>query len=64
MSRYDILLKQSVGTEDLFMGLSGKDPSSMCCEALLVIFFSSVPFLHFFFFVIRLRALMEDWLFS
>nr|XP_020480374.1 protein PIH1D3 [Monopterus albus]XP_020480375.1 protein PIH1D3 [Monopterus albus] len=33
---YDILLKQSVGTEDLFLGLSGKDPSSICCEAMLV----------------------------
>ncbi|KAI3374658.1 hypothetical protein L3Q82_021235 [Scortum barcoo] len=34
--KYEILLKQSVGTEDLFLGLSGKDPSSMCCEAMLV----------------------------
>ncbi|XP_028987852.1 protein PIH1D3 [Betta splendens] len=33
---YEIILKQSVGTEDLFLGLSGKDPSSMCCEAMLV----------------------------
>uniref|UniRef100_A0A3B3TXR2 Dynein axonemal assembly factor 6 n=2 Tax=Poecilia latipinna TaxID=48699 RepID=A0A3B3TXR2_9TELE len=29
---YEIILKQSVGTEDLFLGLSQKDPSSMCCE--------------------------------
>lgn len=36
--RYDIILKQSVGTEDIFIGLSGKDPSSMCCEAMLVTF--------------------------
>ncbi len=34
--RYEMLLKQSVGTEDLFLGLNGKDPSSMCCEAMLV----------------------------
>lgn len=34
--RYEIILKQSVGTEDLFLGLTGKDPSSMCCEAMLV----------------------------
>ncbi|XP_034468888.1 protein PIH1D3 [Hippoglossus hippoglossus] len=33
---YEIILKQSVGTEDVFLGLSGKDPSSMCCEAMLV----------------------------
>ncbi|KAK2822765.1 hypothetical protein Q5P01_022830 [Channa striata] len=33
---YEIILKQSVGTEDLFLGLSGKDPSSMCCEAMVV----------------------------
>lgn len=36
--RYEIILKQSVGTEDLFLGLNGKDPSSMCCEAMLVIY--------------------------
>ncbi|XP_067385406.1 protein PIH1D3 isoform X2 [Channa argus] len=34
---YEIILKQSVGTEDLFLGLSGKDPSSMCCEAMVKI---------------------------
>ncbi|NP_001002309.1 dynein axonemal assembly factor 6 [Danio rerio] len=33
---YEIVLKQSVGTEDLFLGLSRKDPSSMCCESMLV----------------------------
>ncbi|XP_056149404.1 protein PIH1D3 [Lampris incognitus] len=33
---YEIILKQNVGTEDLFLGLSRKDPSSMCCEAMLV----------------------------
>ncbi|MED6266770.1 hypothetical protein CHARACLAT_005481 [Characodon lateralis] len=33
---YEIILKQNVGTQDLFLGLSRKDPSSMCCEAMLV----------------------------
>uniref|UniRef100_A0A3B4BB03 PIH1D1/2/3 CS-like domain-containing protein n=1 Tax=Periophthalmus magnuspinnatus TaxID=409849 RepID=A0A3B4BB03_9GOBI len=33
---YEVIMKQSVGTEDVFLGLSGKDPSSMSCEALLV----------------------------
>ncbi|KAM4605726.1 dynein axonemal assembly factor 6 [Polymixia lowei] len=33
---YEIILKQNLGTEDLFLGLSRKDPSSMCCEAMLV----------------------------
>ncbi|XP_074508281.1 dynein axonemal assembly factor 6 [Sebastes fasciatus] len=33
---YEIILKQNVGTEDLFLGLNRKDPSSMCCEAMLV----------------------------
>ncbi|KAM9844964.1 dynein axonemal assembly factor 6 [Aulostomus maculatus] len=34
--KFEIILKQRVGTEDLFLGLSRKDPSSMCCEAMLV----------------------------
>ncbi|XP_030629273.1 dynein axonemal assembly factor 6 [Chanos chanos] len=34
--KYEIILKQSIGTEDLFLGLSGKDPSSMCCDSMLV----------------------------
>ncbi|XP_061835852.1 dynein axonemal assembly factor 6 [Nerophis lumbriciformis] len=33
---YEVMLKQSVGTEDVFLGLNRKDPSSMCCEAMLV----------------------------
>ncbi|MCJ8744989.1 hypothetical protein PDJAM_G00125120 [Pangasius djambal] len=33
---YEIILSQSVGTEDLFLGMSQKDPSSMCCESMLV----------------------------
>lgn len=34
--RYDIILKQRVGTEDLFLGMSQKDSSSMCCESMQV----------------------------
>ncbi|XP_077163994.1 dynein axonemal assembly factor 6 [Paroedura picta] len=33
---YEILFKQQVGTEDLFLGMSRKDPSTACCEAMLV----------------------------
>ncbi|KAF7692628.1 protein PIH1D3 isoform X2 [Silurus meridionalis] len=33
---YEIILKQSVAAEDLFLGMSRKDPSSMCCESMLV----------------------------
>ncbi|KAF4076627.1 hypothetical protein AMELA_G00217240 [Ameiurus melas] len=33
---YEIILKQSVATEDLFLGMSQKNPSSMCCESMLV----------------------------
>lgn len=44
--RYDIILQQSVGTEDVFIGLSGKDPSSMCCEAMLVILYLTGIFLY------------------
>uniref|UniRef100_A0A8C6UK41 PIH1 domain containing 3 n=1 Tax=Neogobius melanostomus TaxID=47308 RepID=A0A8C6UK41_9GOBI len=33
---FEVIMKQSVGTEDIFLGLNGKDPSSMSCEALLV----------------------------
>jgi hypothetical protein len=36
LCRYEIILKQNVGTEDVFLGLSGKDPSSMKCEAMKV----------------------------
>uniref|UniRef100_A0A8C2KAA2 PIH1 domain containing 3 n=1 Tax=Cyprinus carpio TaxID=7962 RepID=A0A8C2KAA2_CYPCA len=34
---YEIVLKQSVGTEDLFLGFSRKDPSSMCCDSMVVL---------------------------
>ncbi|XP_006871129.1 PREDICTED: protein PIH1D3 [Chrysochloris asiatica] len=33
---YEILFKQQVRTEDVFLGLSRKDPSTACCEDLLV----------------------------
>ncbi|KAJ8348218.1 hypothetical protein SKAU_G00268070 [Synaphobranchus kaupii] len=33
---YDIVLKQRVRTEDIFLGMSRKDPSSMCCESMVV----------------------------
>ena len=33
---FDVLHKQSIGTEDVFLGLSGKDPSSNNSDALLV----------------------------
>ena len=33
---YDILHKQHVGTEDVFLGLSDRDPSSNHCDSLLV----------------------------
>ncbi|KAK1931160.1 Protein PIH1D3 [Phytophthora citrophthora] len=34
--RFAILYKQSVMTEDVFLGLSDKDPSSAHCEAMVV----------------------------
>ncbi len=30
---YELLYKQSVGTEDVYLGLSGRDPSSACCDS-------------------------------
>lgn len=33
---YEILYKQNVGTEDVFLGIGGLDPSSRCCQDLLV----------------------------
>jgi hypothetical protein len=33
---YEILYKQAVSTEDMYIGLSGRDPSSGSCEDLLV----------------------------
>lgn len=33
---YEILFKQHVGTEDVFFGMSRKDPSTACCEDMVV----------------------------
>ncbi|XP_037368016.1 dynein axonemal assembly factor 6 [Talpa occidentalis] len=33
---YEIVFKQHVGTEDIFLGLSRKDTSTACCEDLVV----------------------------
>lgn len=29
---FESLYRQKVGTEDVFLGLSGSDPSSNCCQ--------------------------------
>ncbi|XP_007530683.1 dynein axonemal assembly factor 6 [Erinaceus europaeus] len=36
MPEYEIIFKQKVGTEDMFLGMTRKDPSSACCEDLVV----------------------------
>jgi len=33
---FEVLYKQHVGTEDIYLGLSDKDPSSTHCDSLLV----------------------------
>ncbi|MEE6496533.1 hypothetical protein FKM82_002406 [Ascaphus truei] len=33
---YNILYKQRVGTEDVFLGMSRRDPSTACCEDMVV----------------------------
>uniref|UniRef100_A0A8C5TVG7 Dynein axonemal assembly factor 6 n=1 Tax=Malurus cyaneus samueli TaxID=2593467 RepID=A0A8C5TVG7_9PASS len=33
---YEILFKQHVGTEDVFFGMTGKDPSTACCEDMVI----------------------------
>lgn len=33
---HEFLYKQAVAATDAFLGMSGKDPSSACCEALVV----------------------------
>ncbi|XP_062997763.1 dynein axonemal assembly factor 6 [Elgaria multicarinata webbii] len=33
---YEILFKQQVGAEDVFLGMSRKDPSTACCEDMLI----------------------------
>jgi len=35
--RYEFRYKQSVTTSDNFLGMSGKDPSSICCEQLVLV---------------------------
>uniref|UniRef100_A0A669PPG9 PIH1 domain containing 3 n=1 Tax=Phasianus colchicus TaxID=9054 RepID=A0A669PPG9_PHACC len=34
--RYEISFKQQVGTEDVFFGMSRKDPSTACCEDMVI----------------------------
>ena len=34
--KYEVMHKQHVGTEDIYLGLSDRDPSSTHCDALLV----------------------------
>ncbi|KAM8896265.1 dynein axonemal assembly factor 6 isoform 1-T3 [Lycaon pictus] len=36
MPEYEVIFKQQVGTEDIFLGFSRKDSSSACCEDLVV----------------------------
>ena len=33
---YDMIFKQSVGAEDVFLGMSPKNPTTACCENMLV----------------------------
>ena len=33
---HEVVYKQAVGTHDAYLGMSGKDPSSACCEELVV----------------------------
>lgn len=37
LCRYEFRYKQSVTTSDNFLGMSGKDPSSTCCEHLVLV---------------------------
>ena len=34
--QYDLVLKQKVTSEDMFLGMSGKNPSSACCEEMVI----------------------------
>ncbi|NXU77373.1 PIHD3 protein, partial [Oreotrochilus melanogaster] len=34
--RYQILFKQHLGTEDIFFGMNRKDPSTACCEDMVI----------------------------
>lgn len=33
---YEIVFQQTVGTEDIYLGLTSKDPSTACCQELVV----------------------------
>lgn len=33
---YDIIFKQSVGTEDVYLGMGAKNPSTASCESMVV----------------------------
>nr|XP_044995754.1 dynein axonemal assembly factor 6 isoform X1 [Jaculus jaculus]XP_044995755.1 dynein axonemal assembly factor 6 isoform X1 [Jaculus jaculus] len=33
---YEIIFQQKVGTEDIYLGLTSKDPSTACCQEILV----------------------------
>ncbi|XP_068061366.1 dynein axonemal assembly factor 6 isoform X2 [Anomalospiza imberbis] len=33
---YEISFKQHVGTEDVYFGMTGKDPSTACCEDIVI----------------------------
>ncbi|NWT61832.1 PIHD3 protein, partial [Erythrocercus mccallii] len=33
---YEISYRQHVGTEDVFFGMTGKDPSTACCEDIVI----------------------------
>ncbi|OCT67277.1 dynein assembly factor 6, axonemal [Xenopus laevis] len=33
---YEVLFKQRVGTEDMFLGMTRKDPSTACCEQMVI----------------------------
>ncbi|XP_065058566.1 dynein axonemal assembly factor 6-like isoform X2 [Rhopilema esculentum] len=33
---YDVMFKQKVTSDDIFLGMSGKNPSTACCEDLLI----------------------------
>ena len=34
--RYTVAYKQRVGSEDVFLGINGRDPGSHCCEDLVI----------------------------
>ena len=36
LQSYDISYKQKVSTEDMFLGMGSKNPSSACCEDMII----------------------------